>query len=211
MNKPKEETKATTLVELFNATFAMNVERMTLDQIQKFHAVAFERVAEFLRFSGLRMESINFGELASEGDISGFTHLFEEHFGVETRDVEISLRTWFDFYATIGEILEPSFRFLCKEWDRTGESPSGMKPIDRKLKRVYDKTIDFLKLPTRTENALKGESIYHVGTLVSKSENNLLLLPNVGRPVLNDVKKALLANDLALLTDVGNWKPPEEK
>lgn len=214
MTKPKEETGNMTLLKLFNTTFMMDVKQVTLEQVHEFHSTTTKQVTEFLRFSGLRMEAINFGDLAGEAneDVSGFTRCFEKHFGGETGDVEISLKAWFEFYATVGKILEPSFRFLCKEWDKTGESSSGMKPIDRKLKKVYDGDLYSLGFATkRTPNALVAEGIRHVGTLVSKSENELLRTPNIGRTFLNDVRNVLLANNLSLGTDVGNWKPPEEK
>jgi hypothetical protein len=54
---------------------------------------------------------------------------------------------------------------------------------------TYD--IYFLNMNVRTSNCLKGVEIYTIGSLIQKSERELLRAPNLGRKTLNDIKYTL--------------------
>ena len=68
-------------------------------------------------------------------------------------------------------------------------------------------SMDTLALSARAANCLKAENIYFIGDLVTKTEESLLLTPNLGKRSLEEIKKALAAHSLSLGTDIQNWPP----
>lgn len=59
------------------------------------------------------------------------------------------------------------------------------------LKEVLAKSIDALELTVRSFNCLASENIYTIGELVTKTENDLLKTPNLGRKSLKEIKEEL--------------------
>ena len=59
------------------------------------------------------------------------------------------------------------------------------------LKEVFDKSIDDLELTVRSHNCLSAENIKTIGQLVTKTENDLLKTPNLGRKSLKEIKEEL--------------------
>jgi DNA-directed RNA polymerase subunit alpha len=59
------------------------------------------------------------------------------------------------------------------------------------LKEVLAKSIDDLELTVRSHNCLTAENIKTVGQLVTKTENDLLKTPNLGRKSLKEIKEEL--------------------
>lgn len=57
---------------------------------------------------------------------------------------------------------------------------------------------DILNLTVRTSNCLRAEDIYTIGELVSKTERQLLAIPNLGRRSVNEIKEALAKKSLTL-------------
>ncbi len=70
----------------------------------------------------------------------------------------------------------------------------------------FDHTIDSLELTSRAKNCLKAERILLVGDLVQQSDDNLVIIPNLGRRSLNEIKEILATRGLCLGMDVGEWK-----
>lgn len=68
--------------------------------------------------------------------------------------------------------------------------------------------MDTLALSARAANCLKAENIYFIGDLITKTEEELLLTPNLGKRSLKEIVTALEANSLALGTTVPHWPPP---
>jgi DNA-directed RNA polymerase subunit alpha len=71
------------------------------------------------------------------------------------------------------------------------EAPEGPEPED-------DMLIDDLDLGVRSLNCLKREGIETVGDLISKSEQELMCIPNFGRKSLDEVRERLEKNNLKL-------------
>ena len=69
--------------------------------------------------------------------------------------------------------------------------------------------IDDLQLTVRSINCLKAESVYYIGDLVQRTENELMKTPNLGKKSLNEIKEALRAQGLDLGTKLDNWTPPK--
>jgi len=67
--------------------------------------------------------------------------------------------------------------------------------------------VDELELTVRSANCLKAESIFYIGDLVQRTENELLKTPNLGRKSLNEIMEVLDSRGLALGTKLENWPP----
>ena len=67
--------------------------------------------------------------------------------------------------------------------------------------------VDDLELTVRSANCLKAESIYYIGDLIQRTENELLKTPNLGRKSLNDIKEVLASRGLTLGMKLENWPP----
>lgn len=77
------------------------------------------------------------------------------------------------------------------------------------LDPILFRPIDELELTVRSANCLKAESVYYIGELVQRSENELMKTPNLGKKSLNEIKEALKAHDLELGMRLDNWSAPK--
>lgn len=68
--------------------------------------------------------------------------------------------------------------------------------------------VDELELTVRSANCLKAESIYYIGDLIQKTENELLKTPNLGKKSLTEIKDVLASRGLSLGMRLENWPPP---
>lgn len=67
--------------------------------------------------------------------------------------------------------------------------------------------VDDLELTVRSANCLKAESIYYIGDLIQRSENELLKTPNLGKKSLTEIKDVLASRGLSLGVKIENWPP----
>lgn len=72
---------------------------------------------------------------------------------------------------------------------------------------IFLRPVDDLELTVRSANCLKAESIFYIGDLVQRTENDLLKTPNLGKKSLTEIKNVLLSHGLALGTRLDNWPP----
>ncbi len=70
------------------------------------------------------------------------------------------------------------------------------------------KPVDDLELTVRAANCLKAESIYYIGDLVQRSENDLLKTPNLGKKSLAEIKEVLASHNLSLGMRLESWVSP---
>ncbi|WP_304986008.1 DNA-directed RNA polymerase subunit alpha [Coxiella-like endosymbiont] len=77
-----------------------------------------------------------------------------------------------------------------------------------KINPLLLRSVDDLELTVRAANCLKAESIYYIGDLVQRSENDLLKTPNLGRKSLLEIKSVLVQKGLSLGMHIEGW-PPE--
>ena len=89
------------------------------------------------------------------------------------------------------------------EGQKTEDSANNPPPLDPILLRP----VDDLELTVRSANCLKAESIYFIGDLIQRTENELLKTPNLGRKSLNEIKEVLAAHGLTLGSKLENWPP----
>jgi DNA-directed RNA polymerase subunit alpha len=76
---------------------------------------------------------------------------------------------------------------------------------------IFLRPVDDLELTVRSANCLKAESIFYIGDLVQRTENDLLKTPNLGKKSLTEIKNVLLSHGLALGTRLENWPPASLK
>lgn len=80
--------------------------------------------------------------------------------------------------------------------------PPGFDPV--LLQRL-----DELELSVRASNCMKNENIVYIGDLVTRTEAQLLRIPNFGRKTLHEIKVALAALGLGLAADLPGWPPAD--
>ncbi len=85
----------------------------------------------------------------------------------------------------------------------------GIKPATGSLDPILFRPIDELQLTMRSANCLKAESVYYIGELVQRTENELMKTPNLGKKSLNEIKEALRAHELELGMRLDNWSAPK--
>ena len=110
-----------------------------------------------------------------------------------------SVRILQDQLAVFGSIHQDAGQQDAQEDKATANPP----PLDPILMRP----VDDLELTVRSANCLKAESIYYIGDLIQRTENELLKTPNLGRMALNDIKEVRAAHGLTLGSKLENWPP----
>ncbi len=73
------------------------------------------------------------------------------------------------------------------------------------IEPILLRPVEELELTVRSANCLKAESIFCIGDLIQRAENELLKTPNLGRKSLNEIKEALSIRGLSLGTTIENW------
>lgn len=76
---------------------------------------------------------------------------------------------------------------------------------------IFTRPVDDLELTVRSANCLKAESIFFIGDLVQRSENDLLKTPNLGKKSLTEIKNVLASHGLSLGMRLDNWPPSIQK
>jgi DNA-directed RNA polymerase subunit alpha len=79
--------------------------------------------------------------------------------------------------------------------------------VENEVDPILLNSVDTLALSARAANCLKAENIYFIGDLITKTEEELLLTPNLGKRSLKEITTALESNSLALGTEIPNWPP----
>ena len=85
--------------------------------------------------------------------------------------------------------------------------PEDEQPKGQQFDPTLLRPVDDLELTVRSANCLKAESIYYIGDLIQRSENELLKTPNLGRKSLNEIKEVLAAKGLTLGMKLESWPP----
>ena len=110
-----------------------------------------------------------------------------------------SVRILQDQLAVFGTIHQDAAQKDAQE-DKSSTNPPPLDPI-------LMRPVDDLELTVRSANCLKAESIYYIGDLIQRTENELLKTPNLGRKSLNEIKEVLAAHGLTLGSKLENWSP----
>jgi DNA-directed RNA polymerase subunit alpha len=114
-----------------------------------------------------------------------------------TIEPEVAIRTC----ATILQAQLATFVELKNEEEAVAEN------VEPDFDPMLLRPVDDLELTVRSANCLKAESIYYIGDLVQKTENELLKTPNLGRKSLTEIKSILASRALSLGMKLENWPP----
>ncbi len=108
-------------------------------------------------------------------------------------------------------ILQASTSNILEMLDKDLNTAS--KEIEEEKEETIDtillKSVDILALSPRASNCLKAENIHFIGNLVTKTQEELLLTPHLGKRSLSELVKKLELHGLKLGTTVNNWPPPD--
>lgn len=88
------------------------------------------------------------------------------------------------------------------------EEPASASEKTASVDPLLLRPVDDLELTVRAANCLKAENIYYIGDLVTRSENDLLKTPNLGKKSLMEIKNVLASRGLSLGMKLDSW-PPE--
>jgi hypothetical protein len=80
-------------------------------------------------------------------------------------------------------------------------------PIGMPAGYLFMMRVDELELSVRSANCLRNDGIIYIGTLVQKSEDEMLRTANFGRKSLNEIKEVLAQLGLQLGMDIPGWPP----
>jgi len=80
-------------------------------------------------------------------------------------------------------------------------------PDDASMQGIFAQMVDVLEFTMRTANCLQAEKIRYIGELVQFTDGELLVMPNLGRKSLNEIKEQLALRDLTLGMKPTNWPP----
>ncbi len=91
-------------------------------------------------------------------------------------------------------------------------SPLVKESVDQQsINPIFTRPVDDLELTVRSANCLKAESIFYIGDLIQRTENDLLKTPNLGKKSLTEIKNVLASHGLALGTQLDGWPPASLK
>ena len=99
--------------------------------------------------------------------------------------------------------------FVDLEAEASAVAVPGIKGAAGSLDPILFRPIDELELTVRSANCLKAESVYYIGELVQRTENELMKTPNLGKKSLNEIKEALRSHELDLGMRLENWSSPK--
>ena len=88
-----------------------------------------------------------------------------------------------------------------------GAEPTAELGRSAQVDPMLMRSVDDLEPTVRSANCLKAESIYYIGDLIQRTENELLKTPNLGRKSLNEIKEVLASRGLTLGMKLENWPP----
>ena len=109
------------------------------------------------------------------------------------------------------ESIRMSARILMEQLSVFADLEGTDMPVEHQKTVQVDplllRPVDDLELTVRSANCLKAESIYYIGDLIQRTENELLKTPNLGRKSLNEIKEVLAVRGLTLGMKLENWPP----
>ena len=109
------------------------------------------------------------------------------------------------------ESIRMSARILMEQLSVFADLEGTDMPVEHQKTVQVDplllRPVDDLELTVRSAYCLKAESIYYIGDLIQRTENELLKTPNLGRKSLNEIKEVLAARGLTLGMKLENWPP----
>jgi len=121
---------------------------------------------------------------------------------LEKRNKEIiAQRKQGDIYRKIAErynISTTSIRVICLRAERIKDKIVLHDGVVDQVRQALLRRVDELEWSGRTRNCLANDNIICIGDLIKQSEYDLLLIPNLGRVCLEEIKEVLATMGLHL-------------
>lgn len=125
--------------------------------------------------------------------------------GNQTDYDKLTIEVWTDKTKTAREAVSLGAKILCDHFtlftdlsDTISSNPTVVEKVENVSAPVLDMTIEELDLSVRSFNCLKRANINTVKDLVSKTENEMIKVRNLGRKSLEEVMNKLQMMDLKL-------------
>ena len=147
-----------------------------------------------------------------------YTPVYKVNYTVENTRVgtlndfdKLTLEVWTDSTITARDAVSLGARILCDHFtlftelsDTLDGSPIVVEPAPDNKNTVLDMTIEELDLSVRSFNCLKRANINTVADLISKTEDEMMKVRNLGRKSLEEVIGKLEAMGLSLADEENN-------
>ena len=147
-----------------------------------------------------------------------YTPVYKVNYTVENTRVgtlndfdKLTLEVWTDSTITARDAVSLGARILCDHFtlftelsDTLDGRPIVVEPAPDNKNTVLDMTIEELDLPVRSFNCLKRANINTVADLISKTEDEMMKVRNLGRKSLEEVIGKLEAMGLSLADEENN-------
>ncbi len=104
-------------------------------------------------------------------------------------------------YAKIAKEFNLSIIYIkciCAKAQRMEDKRVVHDEIVDQVRQALLRRVDDLEWSVRTRNCLTNNDIIHIGDLIQQSEYDLLLIPNLGRVCLDEIKELLATMGLHL-------------
>ena len=147
-----------------------------------------------------------------------YTPVYKVNYTVESTRVgtssdydKLTLEVWTDTTITARDAVSLGAKILCDHFalftdlsDNLGDKPTVVEKAADDRNKVLELTIEELDLSVRSFNCLKRANINTVADLISKTEDDMMKVRNLGRKSLEEVINKLAMMGLSLADDDNN-------
>ena len=147
-----------------------------------------------------------------------YTPVYKVNYTVESTRVgtssdydKLTLEVWTDTTITARDAVSLGAKILCDHFalftdlsDNLGDKPTVVEKAADDRNKVLELTIEELDLSVRSFNCLKRANINTVEDLISKTEDEMMKVRNLGRKSLEEVIKKLAMMGLSLASEDNN-------
>ena len=147
-----------------------------------------------------------------------YTPVYKVNYTVESTRVgtssdydKLTLEVWTDTTITARDAVSLGAKILCDHFalftdlsDNLGDKPTVVEKAADDRNKVLELTIEELDLSVRSFNCLKRANINTVEDLISKTEDEMMKVRNLGRKSLEEVINKLAMMGLSLASDDNN-------
>ena len=144
-----------------------------------------------------------------------YTPVLKVNFGVENTRVgqitdydKLTLEVWTDGTISARDAVSLGAKILCDHFtlftdlsENVGSKPTVVEKAEAQRDKVLEMTIEELDLSVRSFNCLKRANINTVEDLISKTEDEMMKVRNLGRKSLEEVINKLAMMGLSLASD----------
>ena len=131
--------------------------------------------------------------------------------GNQTDFDKLTIEVWTDKTISARDALSLGAKILCDHFtlftdlsDKIGASSTVVEHVDNTRDKVLDMTIEELDLSVRSFNCLKRANINTVSDLISKTQDEMIKVRNLGRKSLEEVEHKLAMMGLSLADEDNN-------